>query len=260
VDNRASARRGPVRSPDPPAPQLLRPSPWRTVPRRAAPLAALLIVAVAAYLSGALHMLTPQALGREQATLHSAFVDAPAASLALFVLSYAVLTGACLPVAMVLSVTAGAIFGLWTASAVVLVGATGGALLTYAAARSAFAPLLRARAHRDARLQRLLQGFEADSFTYVLTLRFIPMAPFALVNVAAGLAAVPVRTFTLATVVGGVPTALIYTGLGAGLGASLGSRHSLHEALHSPGLWLPLTGLAILSALPLLLKRLRARS
>lgn len=225
--------------------------------RRSAPLAGLVAVAVAAYLTGVLHMLTPAALGREQASLRAAFAAAPVASLLLYVAGYAVLTGACLPVAMVLSLTGGAIFGVWIASPAVLLGATGGALMTYAAARSAFAPLLRARAERDPRLQDLVQGFERNAFTYVLLLRFVPMAPFAMVNVAAGLAAAPLRAYALATLVGGVPTSLLYTSLGAGLGAALQSREALNRALYSPALLGPLAALTALSLLPLLLRRRR---
>ena len=226
----------------------------RLLIRRGAPLAGLLAVALVAYLTGVLHMLTPTALGREQTALHAAFTAAPAASLLLFVAAYAILTGACLPVAMVLSLTGGAVFGVWIASPAVLLGATGGALLTYAAARSAFAPLLRARAARDMRLQGLIDGFERRAFTYVLMLRFVPMAPFALVNVAAGLAAAPLRAYALATLVGGIPTSLLYTSVGAGLGAALQSPEALDKALYSPALLAPLAALAVLGLLPLVFR------
>jgi len=233
--------------------------PWRDALRRGGLLALLIAVAIAAQLSGVLDMLTPTALGGEQAALREAVAAAPAAALALYVLAFIVLTGACLPVAMMLSLAGGALFGVATAASAVVIGATGGALLTYAAARSAFAPLLRARAERDRRLQGLLKGFERDAFTYILTLRFLPMAPFALVNVASGLAAVPLRSYALATLVGAVPTSLIYTSLGAGLGASLAQRSSLRQALHSPELLVPLVALAVLAAAPLAVKRLRGR-
>jgi uncharacterized membrane protein YdjX (TVP38/TMEM64 family) len=252
-----------MRPPPPPAagnaeaPKASRP--WREALRRGGLLALLIAVAVAAQLSGVLDMLTPAALGREQAALRTAVTVAPAAALALYVLVYIVLTGACLPVAMMLSLAGGAIFGVAMAASAVVIGATGGAMLTYAAARSAFAPLLRARAERDQRLHSLLKGFERDAFTYILTLRFLPMAPFALVNVASGLAAVPLRSYALATLVGALPTSVIYTSLGAGLGASLAQRSSLRQALHSPELLAPLAALAVLAAAPLAVRRLRRR-
>jgi uncharacterized membrane protein YdjX (TVP38/TMEM64 family) len=205
-------------------------------------------------------MLSPEAIGREQAALHAAVAAHPVLSVAAYVAVYAVLVGACLPVALMLSLIGGVIFGPWLGGAAVLAGATTGAVITYAAVRSAFASLLLGHAERDPRLQRVIQGFGRSAFSYILTLRFIPVVPFALVNVAAGLAAAPLRAFVLATLAGGVPTALIYAGLGSGLGASLGSEQSLHQALQSPRLILPVLGLAVLSLAPTLVKRLRRRS
>lgn len=230
---------------------------WPGLVRRGAPLAALLAVALGAYLTGALHMLAPSALGQEQLALREAAAAAPVSAVAVFVAAYAILTGACLPVALVLSLAGGAIFGPRTGAAAVLLGATAGALLTYAATRSAFAPFLRRRAERDGRLRALLDGFERNAFSYVLMLRLLPIAPFPLVNIASGLAAVPVRSYALATLVGGAPLSVIYAGLGAGLGASLASRSSLRQALHSPELLWPLAGLAMLALAPVLVRRLR---
>lgn len=232
---------------------------WRTALGRFALLAALLIVALVAYWSGFAQHLTPSMLEREQAELRGAAQASPILALGLFMLAYAVLTGACLPVALALSLLGGAVFGVWRAAPAVLLGATGGALLTYAAARSAFAPVLLRLAERDTRLQLLVGGFSRGAFRYVLTLRLFPMAPFAMINVASGLAAVPLRPFALATLTGGIPTAVIYTGLGEGLGASLGSEQSLEAALRSPHIVLPLLGLAALSLAPTLLKRFGAR-
>jgi uncharacterized membrane protein YdjX (TVP38/TMEM64 family) len=223
-------------------------------------LAALLAVAVAAYAAGLPHMLTPAALGREQAKLHALVAAAPLAALGVYVAGYAVITGACLPFALMLSLVGGLVFGPWVGAGAVLAGATGGAVLTYAAARSAFAPALVARARRDPRLERVMDGFGRNAFSYILSLRLVPFVPFALVNVAAGLASVPVRAFAAATLAGGAPAAVIYSSLGAGLGGSLGSEHALKAALHSPRLLAPLAAMAALSLAPLVVQRLRRRS
>lgn len=225
--------------------------------KRFAPLAALVAVALLAYWSGLPQRLSPSALGREQAQLHALVAAHPVLAVGAFVLGYAVLTGACLPIALMLSLVGGLVFGTWLGGAAVLFGATGGAIITYAAARSAFAPVLLGRARRDPRLQSVIQGFGRSAFTYILTLRLIPVVPFALVNIASGLAAVPLRAYALATLAGGVPTALIYAGLGAGLGEAIGSDAALKAALHSPRLLGPIAGLAVLALLPMLVKRLR---
>lgn len=247
------------RAPDASTPLPPRASRWRGAAARFTPLAALLAIAFAAYWTGLTQHLSLDVLEREQAQLRATAAASPLLALSAYVVAYAVLTGACLPVALALSLLGGAVFGVWQAAPAVLLGATGGAILTYAATRSAFAPLLLRFAERDVRLQLIIAGFGRSAFRYILTLRLFPMAPFALINVASGLAAVPLRPYALATLTGGVPTALIYTGLGAGLGSSLGSEQSLETALRSPQIVLPLVGLALLSLTPALIKRLRRR-
>ena len=224
---------------------------------RLAPLAALLAVALAAYWAGLPRMLSPEALGREQTQLHALVAAAPVLTLAAFVLGYAVIVASCIPVALMLSLVGGMVFGRWLGSAAVLLGATGAALLTYAAVRCAFASSLVTRAERDLRLARVIEGFGRNAFSYVLTSRLLPFAPFGLVNIAAGLAAVPVRAYAAATLIGGAPAAVIYAHLGAGLGEALGSSGALHAALGGPRVLLPLAAMALLAAGPLLYKRLR---
>jgi len=204
-------------------------------------------------------MLSPDALGREQAHLREAAANAPILAVGLYILAYVILTGACLPVAMMLSLLGGAIFGVWVAAGAVLIGATGGAVLTYAAARTAFAPVLLGYARSDPRLQLIIDGFGRSAFSYILTLRLIPLMPFALVNVACGLAAIPLRAYTLGTLAGGIPSAFIYTSLGAGLGSALGSERTLEATLTSPQVLAPLVVLALLSLTPTVVKRLRRR-
>ncbi|MDB5447130.1 MAG: hypothetical protein JWQ97_2447 [Phenylobacterium sp.] len=226
---------------------------------RFAPLAILAAIAAVAWWAGLPHALSPAELGHRQAELRDSAAEAPVLAVGLFVLAYAVLTGACLPVALMLSLVGGLVFGPWIGGAAVLVGATGGAMLTYAATRSAFAHVLVARAERDPRLQRIMQGFGRNAFSYIVTLRLIPFFPFPLVNIASGLAAVPLRPYALGTFLGGAPTALIYASLGAGLGASLGSERSLAEAVRAPGVILPLAALTALSLIPMLFRRVRRR-
>lgn len=64
----------------------------------------------------------------------------------------------------------------------------------------------------------LVERLHARSFLSVLYARVLPAMPFALVSYAAGVAAVPLRPFVAATVVGAAPRAFAYTALGGHLG------------------------------------------
>ena len=73
-------------------------------------------------------------------------------------------------------------------------------------ARSAFGEFFTRRAGPSA--AKLAEGFRADAFHYLLFLRLVPVFPFWLVNLAAALFSVRLKTFVAATAIGIVPATL----------------------------------------------------
>lgn len=220
---------------------------WIGWTRRLAP--ALLLAAAAAvlYASGIGDDLTLHELTSEQAGLRGWIAAAPLVSLIVFTLVYAVAVAAFVPVGLVLMVAGGFLFGPIEGTAATIAGGTLGALMTYVAARLAAGESLRRRL-RDGRLGRLMRGFEASPFVYLLSLRLLPFSPFGLVNVAAGVARAPVRKYLAATAVGAAPYSLVYSFLGAGLGKSLAAVRGFEVSiLTRPEVFGPLTALAALS-------------
>lgn len=131
---------------------------------------------------------------------------------ATFVVLYVLLTVLLVP-GSVPTVAAGALFGAVWGSVLTVVGATLGAsaafLLARHAGRAAVAPRLGARGRRvDAWLAR--HGFLA-----VLLVRLVPLAPFNVVNYAAGVSGVSARSYVLATAVGIVPGTVAFVVLGS---------------------------------------------
>ena len=104
-------------------------------------------------------------------------------------------------------------------------------------------------------------GFRRNAFSYLLTLRLIPIVPFWLVNLAPAFFGVPLTTFVVTTVLGIIPGTIVYVGVGNGLGATLdaGEDPDLGIIL-DPEILLPLLGLAVLSLLPLAYRHWRGRS
>ncbi|RAK52489.1 TVP38/TMEM64 family protein [Phenylobacterium deserti] len=215
----------------------------------------LLLVAFGAWRMGLLEQISPARLESLQARVDAA----PVLAVFIYVVVFALLTGACLPVALMMTLSGGVLFGAAVGGAATVVGATAAAVLTYLAARTALAPSLLARAKRDPRMRKVMNGFGENAFSYILTMRLIPLFPFSLVNIAAGLAAAPIRAYAGATAVGAVPTSFIYASLGSGLGRSVNSEHAVAAALHSPAVLGSLTALALLSLAPLVVSRLRRR-
>jgi uncharacterized membrane protein YdjX (TVP38/TMEM64 family) len=225
---------------------------------RLLPAFALVAVAVAFFASGAASDLSASGLAAHERAWRAAAARDPATSLAAYVAVYAVLAAAGLPVAMILTVTGGVIFGPVRGAVAALAAANLAALIGYWAARSAFGPLMSRWLHAgEGRARRLVRDLRARGFWPILAARLMPLAPFALVNLAAGLARVRLRAFVGATLLGGLPSAFIGATLGAGLGDSL-TADSLAEAMRSPLVWGPLLALAALSAAPVALARRRA--
>lgn len=129
-----------------------------------------------------------------------------------FVLLYAGLTVALVP-GSVLTLAGGLLFGAVTGSLASIVGATVGATLAFVVARSVGRGAVeRLVSGRAARVDRWLgdRGLLA-----VVTLRLVPLVPFAIANYAAGVTAVRLRDFVAGTAIGIVPGAVAYTVLGA---------------------------------------------
>lgn len=226
---------------------------------RLLPVFGLAIVAVAFFASGAGAHLSPAGLAANAQGWRLAAAREPLVSLAIYVTAYAALTAAGLPVALMLTIAGGVVFGAVEGALAACAAANLAALITYAAARSALAPVLVRRLPADGRVAALVEALRRRGFWPILSARLMPVMPFALVNVASGLARVPLPAFVGATIVGGLPSSMIYGGLGAGLGANL-SAGDLGQAARSPLIWGPLLALSVLSLLPVALTaRRRAR-
>ncbi len=193
--------------------------------------------------------------------LHLFAIEHPFGAAALFVGVFVVVVASGMPVALILTVASGAIFGPVIGALLTMFSATVGATATYAAAYLAAGSSLQERAERSSPMvHRIIEGFGRNTFSHILTMRLIPLFPFGPVNIAAGLARVPAWPFVLATLLGEVPTAAIYAFFGAGLGRVLGEgqRPGLHS-LHDPMLILPMVGLALLSLAPTVIGWARRR-
>jgi uncharacterized membrane protein YdjX (TVP38/TMEM64 family) len=221
---------------------------------RLLPALILLALSAAAVAGGALRDLSLSGVAAHRAAWAATAQAHPAEAFAAFVAIYALLTSVGLPVAMMLTLAGGLVFGGLLGGAATAVASVTAALIGYAAARSALSDLIQARLADGGRLERLVQALRTRGFWYMLAARLMPAMPFSLVNVGCGVARAPLGTYLAATVAGAIPTSFLYASLGAGLGDSLTAR-GVADAVRSPAIWLPLTGLAILALMPTILRR-----
>lgn len=133
----------------------------------------------------------------------------------IFILIYIAVVALSIPSATILSLTAGFLFGFWGVF-YVNIGATIGAILAFLAARYLIGDWLQKR-YKE-RLASFNEEIAENGYNYLLTLRLIPIFPFFLVNIFAGLTRIPLVTYAWTTMVGIAPASLVFIYAGRQLG------------------------------------------
>lgn len=137
------------------------------------------------------------------------------AAVALFMLIYIAQTALSLPGATILSLAAGALFGPWLGTLYAVTAAGIGAGLAFLACRYLFREAVVKKF--GGKLEGINRELDGRGLNYLLFLRLVPVFPFFLINLAAGLTRLPLRTFLLGTFVGIIPGGFVYVNAGAGL-------------------------------------------
>jgi uncharacterized membrane protein YdjX (TVP38/TMEM64 family) len=210
-------------------------------------------VAVAAFFFFDLgRFLSLQALKDNRDYLLSFTETHSAAAVGLFVLTYVAVTGLSLPGAVILTLTGGFLFGAAWGTLFVNLGATAGATLAFLASRYLLRDWVE---HKFGKwLGPVQQGFEKNAFSYLMTLRLIPLFPFFVVNLVSGLTRMSVGTYVAATALGIIPGSFVY----AYAGRQLGTINSLKD-IASPGVIGALVLLGLLALVPSLYKKWSGR-
>ena len=160
-------------------------------------------------------LLTLESLQEHRQQLLRIVENHPQGSVFLFMVIYIVQTALSLPGATILSLSAGLLFGAVLGTVYAVVAATIGAALAFIVTRYLLFDAVQQKF--GPRLEPINQELAARGFNYLLFLRLVPLFPFFLINLAAGLTRLPLRTFVLATMVGIIPGGFVYVNAGAGL-------------------------------------------
>ncbi len=215
-------------------------------------LLAILLVAAAilAFLwSGAGKQLTLDHLQQLQGQLNQQRESHPIAMGLSFLLIDIAVSALSLPIASLMTIAAGAIFGLvW-----------GTVLVSFASSIGATGALLMARfVLRDWVQQRFGQrlgvinaGIERDGSFYLFTLRLVPLFPFFIINLLMGLTPMPAWTFYWVSQLGMLAATVVFVNAGT----HLATLQSLHGLL-SPGL---IGSFVLLGLFPLLTRKILDR-
>lgn len=161
--------------------------------------------------------LTLDALKANRQALSDYYAAHTVAMIAGFMAIYIAQTALSLPGAAILSLAAGAIFGSVMGTVYANIAATIGATLAFLVTRYLLRDVVLNKF--GAKLEGINRELEQRGFNYLLFLRLVPIFPFFLINLAAGLTRLPLRTFIIATMLGIIPGGFVYVNAGASLAA-----------------------------------------
>lgn len=145
-----------------------------------------------------------------------------------FAAIYVCTTALSIPGAVILSLFAGALFGVGAGSAVVLFSATIGATLAMLSARYVFSDMVHEKFGE--RMKTIDAGMEREGGFYLFALRLVPIFPFFVINLAMGLTSIGVWRYVWVSMLGMLPgtVAFVYAG------RELGNLHSGTDILNLP--------------------------
>ena len=174
----------------------------------------------------------------QQAAINSFYIANPFKTAVLFFVIYVIVTALSIPGAAVMTLVAGAIFGLLWGTVIVSFASSLGATLAFFASRFVLREAIQARF--GDKLSAVNSGIEKDGAFYLFTLRLVPAFPFFVINLVMGLTPLRTWTFYWVSQLGMLAGTIVYINAGT----EIAKIESLRGIL-SPGLIISFTLLGI---------------
>ncbi len=193
-------------------------------------LALVLISAIAAYFLFDLgQYLSLESFKAQQAEIVAAKDANPFLYIAGFFLLYVAVTGLSIPGAAIMSLVAGALFGLLLGTVIVSFASTIGATLAFLSSRYLLRDWVQGKFGE--RLRAIDDGLAKDGAFYLFTLRLIPVFPFFVINLLMGLTRIKTWTFFWVSQLGMLAATVVFVNAGTQI-----SRIESTSGLLSPAL------------------------
>ena len=178
-------------------------------------IAALAALVAAYFFFGLGDYLTVEGIKQVAGDVGAYYERNPAQVIVGFFFVYVAVAAASLPGAAVMTLAAGALFGVLVGTIIVSFASTLGATLAFLASRYVLRDGIEARFGE--RLRTVNQGLERDGAFYLFTIRMIPLFPFFVVNLVMGLTRIGTWTFAWVSQVGMLLGTIVYVNAGTQL-------------------------------------------
>ena len=227
-------------------------SPMKKPLFRFLPLIILVIAIAVAYAFDLHHALTLESLNAQKDKFQALTETHPILAPIIFVAVYTACVALSLPIATLLTLLSGFLFGLITGTLLVVTGATLGATIVFLIAKTTLGETLREKAGPF--YKKIEANMKDNAIGYLLFMRLVPLFPFVAVNVVPALFNVSLSVFFFTTFFGIIPGSAVYIYFGQQLGAI----NSLGDII-SPSMLLAFALLGLFALIPTLYKQLRNR-
>ena len=208
-----------------------------------------LAAAIAAFFAFDLgRYLSLAAIKEHQAGLAGLYAERPLVVLGAFFAAYVAVTALSLPGAVIMTLGAGAIFGLTIGTLLASFASSVGATLAFLSSRYLLRDVVQRRF--GARLADVNAGVARDGAFYLFSMRLVPLIPFFVVNLVMGLTGMRASRFYLVSQAGMLAGTLVYVNAGT----QLSKLESLRGIL-SPGL---VASFVLLGLFPLVARKAAA--
>ena len=148
-------------------------------------------------------------------TFKSQIADNPVLSIGVFFAIYVAVTALSLPGAAILTLAAGALFGLVQGLVIVSFASSVGATLAFLVSRFILRDTVRNKFKE--KLKKIDEGVEKQGAFYLFTLRLVPVFPFFLINLLMGLTSLKTWTFYWVSQIGMLAGTSVYVNAGTQL-------------------------------------------
>jgi dihydrolipoamide dehydrogenase len=212
-------------------------------------LAAIFLAVIgAAFTLGIDDYLTLEEFRSRQAEIQSFVTGNFATAASAYFFTYIIVTALSIPGALVMTLIAGALFGLIAGTIIVSFASTIGATLAFLLARFLFRDFVEQRFATTAK--RIATGIRKDGAYYLFTLRLVPIFPFFAINLAMALTRLKAWTFFWVSQIGMLAATIVYVNAGTQI-----SRVESTADIASPQL---IGSFVLLGLFPLITKKIIA--
>ena len=179
-----------------------------------------LVVLVAIIVAGTIYLreyLTFEAIKNGQAEFATYYEESKLLVTTAFFVGYVAVTALSLPGALVMTLAAGALFGLTVGTLMVSFASSIGATLAFLVARYLLGETLQKKYSKE--LAKFNAQMDKEGAFYLFALRLIPAVPFFLINILMGVTKIPMVTFYWVSQLGMLAGTVVYVNAGTPTGS-----------------------------------------